>query len=161
MLEQYDLGVELLKKLQGEQLKWQQKMAFRGAFEAQIGRYKNLNKIVNILEKEYQKQRPVEVELLRSFNGTITDNLIQFEDGSHQACRRHDGLSCWLLHKFLQDESFTYSMKRQEPILEDLKINLQELTEKVEIKKEPEIPLIYQEDIEELDSQQVDVAEYF
>lgn len=160
VLEQWELGAELLKKLQGQQLKWQQKMAFRGAYHAQIGQYKELNELVNILEREYQNQKPTEVELLRSFNGAITDNILQFEDGSHEACRGHDGMSCWLVHKLVQDRSFTYSMKRQEPILEDLKVDLQALTEKVEINKEPEIPLIYQEDIEELDSAQVDVAKY-
>jgi hypothetical protein len=160
VLEQWELGAQLLEKLQGQQLKWQQKMAFRGAYHAQIGEYKDLNKIVNILEREYQAQKPTEVELLRSFNGAITDNILQFEDGSHEACRNHDGMSCWLAHKIVQDRSFTYSMKRQEPILEDLKIDLQALTEKVEVNKEPEIPLIYQEDIEELDSAQVDVAKY-
>lgn len=160
ILEQWDLGSNLIDKLQGEQLKWQQKMAFKGAYHAQIGEYKQLNKLVNILEAEYQGQKPTEVELLRSFNGAITDNGLQFEDGSHEACRNHDGISCWLVHKYVQDNSFTYSMKRQEPLLEDLKVDLESLTTEVSIDKDTEIPLIYQEDIEELDSASVDVSNY-
>lgn len=160
ILEQWELGSNLLDQLQGEQLRWQQKMSFKGAYHAQLGEYKKLNKAVNILEREYKDKKPAEVELLRSFNGAITDNLLQFEDGSHEACRRHDGMSCWLAHKIVQDRSFTYSIKRQEPILEDLKVDLEALTAEVKVKKESEIPLIYQEDIEELDSAEVDVSKY-
>lgn len=160
LLEQFELGSDLLDKLQGEQLKWQQKMAFKGSFYAQIGEYKKLNELTNILEREYKKLKPTEVELLRNFNGAITDNVPQFEDGGHEACRKHDGVSCWLIHKVVQDPSFTYSMKRDENIREDLNIDLNELTSSVNIQKRPEIPLIYQEDIEELDSFDSNVQGY-
>ncbi len=157
LLGQWEDGLNMLKRIISKDLTDKRKVTLETLFLIRKGEFDQAQGNLNYLEEVYNKNFPLEINLMDSYVAMATGNTERLEQASSELCRNYDGLNCWLSLQILNWENLGLTMKREENTL--VLENFQ-----VEALKNPwpKTPLtepvfVDQKDIEELDSQEVTI----
>lgn len=150
-------GRDLLKRLIEKHIDPKRKLALDTAFLIRQNKFEQAQGQLNLLHKDFKEKVPLEIDLMNSYVAIRLSNRDNLGRSSAQACRRFDGLNCWIqLQEFLWD-NLGKTIKREEDIYAQNEWTLDKLKEPASITPLEEIPHIDQRDIEELDSQQIQI----
>jgi hypothetical protein len=159
MLEKYDIGLNLLKRIKFEDFDAFKRLALENAFKIQLGKIKEAEKGLRYLNNEFMGNMPLKLMLANSYVSLNLSLMKDVKKYSSLACKKFDGLNCWIfmqlfvwdnLDKVIGDDSKTNT---------DKLLTLDYLKSKVKHMPLDENPVIDQSYIEELDSEQVLIKE--
>lgn len=157
VLEQWRDGLELIGRLVNESINPRKKDALESVFHIRMDNYALAERKLRVLDSEYQGQPPLEVGIMRSYVALRRNDPTTLYLTSKNACRRFDGLNCWLLHQQIIWENIGKTIERDDTILGERTFEISALKEGQEITPIMENVYIDQKDIEELDSQLIKV----
>lgn len=157
ILEQWKDGLELIGRLVDESIDAQKKDALESAFHIRMTNFDLAERKLRILDAEYQGQSPLEVDIMRSYVALRNNDPRTLYLTSKNACRRYDGLNCWIQNQLIIWENIGKTIERDEEIQAENSFDIENV--KKFITPEPLKESIYvdQKDIEELDSQLVKI----
>lgn len=154
-LGQWEEGIKLLGRFIKPGQDERKKLALDTAFKIKIEDYETADKQLFILERLFKRQIPQEVEIMKSYVKLRRKNVAALAESSSVACKRHDGVNCWIQMQMSIWENLGMTIEREEAIFSDDELNIDELRNKAQITPLKETIIIDQKDIEELDSQKL------
>ena len=157
ILEQWKDGLELIGRLVDESIDVQKKDALESAFHIRMSNFDLAERKLRILDAEYQGQPPLEVDIMRSYVALRNNDPKTLYLTSKNACRRYDGLSCWIQNQLIIWENIGKTIERDEEIQAENTFDLENIKKFVTPEPMQESIYIDQKDIEELDSQLVKI----
>lgn len=151
LLEQWEEGEDILSRVQTEYFDEKGKVALDTAIKIRKEQFDIADKNLNRLDQMFKGKVPLEIEQMAMVNAMRRTKTNEAEDFASRACRRLDGLACWILLSNITWENLGKTAMRNEPVVtknfnpDEYKLNIETtpLTEKI---------FIDQKDIEELDS---------
>ena len=152
MLEQWNDGIDFLERIVTNDDNEKQLLTLETAFNIRQKKYLQAHKQLLLLQYLFKGKLPKEVLLMSSYISTV---LAQKQDSqlyAYEACRKFDGLNCWLLGQNLIWDNFGKTIMRNEKTLGDNNIDIAQLKTAGAITPLEEKTIINQKDIEELDS---------
>jgi hypothetical protein len=132
-------------------------LALDTAFNIQKGSLEKSSLQLAYLNYEYIGFIPLEILLMNSYVAIKNENIKELDKYSHGACKKFDGLNCWIRSQLLTWENFPKTIKRKEPIYKDNRLSLESLTELSLTRPLEENLIVDQKDIEELDSAEINL----
>ena len=157
ILEQWKDGLELIGRLVDESIDVQKKDALESAFHIRMTNFDLAERKLRILDAEYQGQPPLEVDIMRSYVALRNNDPRTLYLTSKNACRRYDGLSCWIQNQLIIWENIGKTIERDEEILAENSFDVDNVKKFITPEPLQESIYIDQKDIEELDSQLVKI----
>lgn len=157
MLEQWEDGLNLLNRVINKKLDEKKKLAINTAFLIELEKFDKSRKQLNLLEVKFKKKVPLEIDLMNSYVALRRGNKEKVTESSSKACRRFDGLNCWIKMQQLTWENLGLTINREEDIFTGKSYEIDSLKAAVDIKPMKETIVIDQKDIEELDSTLVEI----
>ncbi len=157
ILEQWKDGLELIGRLVDESIDHQKKDALESAFHIRMSNFDLAERKLRILDAEYQGQPPLEIDIMRSYVALRNNDPRTLYLTSKNACRRYDGLNCWLQNQLIIWENIGKTIERDDEIQAENSFNLENVKKFVTPEPLEENIYIDQKDIEELDSQMVKI----
>ncbi len=157
ILGQWQDGLNLLNRLIKPELDPRKKLALDTAFQIRIEDIDNAYKQLNLLEVQFKKKYPKEVGLMKSYVALRRHDMKKLQESSVKECRRYDGLNCWISMQLIYWENLGLTIERDEKTLSLSSFSIEKLKGKAEIKPMKEKIIIDQRDIEELDSNSVNL----
>lgn len=158
ILGQWDDGVNLLDSLIKPELDPRNKQALRVAFIYQSGDYQEAKEELNYLERLFKFKGPLEVDQLKNVIALQTQDREESVESSNRACRRHDGLNCWISLQEMTWGHFGKKISTNEEVVTSTDFDLDELRKPSSYEPIQETPIIDQKDIEEIDGGQVQLV---
>jgi hypothetical protein len=161
MLNQYEDGLSMLDKVSNSNLDKRKKNALKIAFLIKLKKFEEAQKELSVIKSEFQHITPFEISIMDSYvNMVMVDSTKKIdrrkiEDSSESACKSFDGVSCWIALSYLHWQNIGKTIKRDEEILNDPNLTIENLKKKKEIISLKETNSIDQRDIEELDSETI------
>ena len=160
ILEQWEDGNELLGRLVNYGIDKNKLKALEVAFLIRQGNFELANRNLKILESEYKGQAPIIVTQMLAYVAFRRSDLEELNIMSNKACKRFDGLNCWIQGQLLIWENISKTAERDDNVRGDRKFSIDSLKAKIEINPIKEEVLIDQYDIEELDSSLITVEQF-
>jgi tetratricopeptide (TPR) repeat protein len=121
-------------------------------FYLKQGKYRKVARNIGELEYVLNHHLPVELEMLAAYLGLVNDDKRLLARYSYSACRKFDGVSCWLAMQQLIWPDIGKTGKRDDPILDDSKWTLEVIkSPPLDVNPLSEVVYIEQDLIEELD----------
>ena len=140
-----------------ENIDSQKKDALESGFHIRMNNFDLAERKLRILDAEYQGQPPLEVDIMRSYVALRNNAPRTLFITSKNACRRYDGLSCWLQNQLIIWENIGKTIERDELIQAKSSFAINDLKSLQTVEPLKENVYIDQKDIEELDSQLVKI----
>lgn len=148
-------GKELLiKHLDGD---YYGKRALDIAFDIRLEQFELAKRKLLILNRKFIKTKPLKVNLMNSFLATYLDDKSNKDIYAEEACKRFDGVNCWLRLQHSLWPSFANVIKSEEPVIAEVKFSIDSLRVKQNIQELEEPINVNQNDIEELDGKSVQI----
>lgn len=157
MLGQWEEGIKLLSRFIKPGQDERKKLALDTAFKIKIEDYKRAEDQLFILERLFKRQVPHEVEIMKSYVSLRRKNVPALAESSSTSCKRHDGVNCWIQMQMSIWENLGYTIEREENIFSDEDLDIESLKEVASSEPLIESVIIDQKDIEELDSQKLQI----
>jgi tetratricopeptide (TPR) repeat protein len=167
ILNQFEDGASMLKKVSYRKNLDPRKVdAINIAFLIRLKKFEVAQKELLILKNKFQNVPPFEVNIMDNYvNLLLSDNTVnkvkfdkrKMEDSTDEACKSFDGLSCWMGLSQLMWDNLGRTIKRDDEIYSDKNLTLETMKTKKEINPLKETITIDQKDIEELDSEAVQI----
>ena len=157
MLGQWEEGIKLLSRFIKPGQDERKKLALDTAFKIKIEDYKKAEDQLFILERLFKRQVPHEVEIMKSYVSLRRKNVPALAESSSTSCKRHDGVNCWIQMQMSIWENLGYTIEREENIFSDEDLDIESLKEVASSEPLIESVIIDQKDIEELDSQKLQI----
>lgn len=157
ILRKWKKGQKILQSLLSEDIDKNKKLALDTAFNIQKGSLEKASLQLSYLNYEYIGFIPLEILLMNSYVAIKNEKNKELEKYSHEACKKFDGLNCWIRSQLLTWENFPKTIKRKEPIYKDNRLSLESLTELSLTRPLEENLIVDQKDIEELDSAEINL----
>jgi tetratricopeptide (TPR) repeat protein len=148
----WDEGINMLRRVVDTGLDERKKIALEAAFNIRKEDFKRSRALLNILEELFKRKVPVEVNLMDSYVALREGDNDRLKIMSGDACKRGNGLSCYLNLQTIHWENIGQTMRRDEPTVELANFDIQDLKAPKSISPLKESVIIDQKDIEELDS---------
>jgi hypothetical protein len=159
-LEQWKDGNNLIGRLVDYGIDKNKLKALEIAFQIRQGNYKLAKRNLNVLDAAYKGQPPLIVTQMQSYVAFRLNDVQMLKLMSDRACKKDDGLNCWIQGQLLIWENISKTAKRNDLTKGNNKFLIDSLKAKVEITPIKEEIIIDQYDIEELDSKKITV-DYF
>ncbi|MCK5882937.1 MAG: hypothetical protein KAG61_04550 [Bacteriovoracaceae bacterium] len=131
------------------------KRALDIAFDIRLDDMELARKKVRLLNRNFLENRPYKLVLMNSYISTKLNEPKNKRYFSENACRKFDGLNCWLKFQHTMWPSISKTIKREGTIFTLKEFSVNNLRKKVVTKEMDETININQNDIEELDSAEV------
>lgn len=157
LLGLWDEGLSMLNRVVDNKLDVRKKNALKAVFYIRKEDFKRSRELLNILDDQFKKKVPFEVNLMDSYVALREFDEARLELSSGEACRKYDGLSCWLNMQTLQWENIGKTLSRDEATFTIANFDIDSLKSKADIAPLREPIFIDQKDIEELDSELIQV----
>lgn len=158
ILKQWEEGISYNQRLHLIDINQNKRIAVETVFLIQLEKFEkaleNLQKIT--LYSKYSQ--PHEVNQLYAYTALMTNDKTKAQAYSDLACKRLDGVNCWLLAQLNYWENFTYTAQRDEEVSNESIAQLDQLLAAKEDSPIEEDIYIDQRDIEELDNNLIDLA---
>lgn len=155
LLGQWSEGLDLLDSFIKPEIDVKNKQALRLAFTIKSEDFESAQEELRYLEQLFEYQTPLEVDQMKSYISLRTKNARATLDASQSACRRHDGLNCWIYLHDLTWSSVSSVMEEDKEIHTSASFDLDELKKAPVVAPLQETPILNQRDIEELDGMEV------
>ncbi len=161
ILGQWKDGLEMIDNNPNKALDPKNKSALRIAFLIRDKQFEEAAKELTILKNKFGQEPPLEINIMDSYVSLIMGEKEQkfdkrkIEESAEKACRFFDGMSCWIALQFSEWENIGKTIKRDELVFSDKEMTLDSLKEKKVITPLKETISVDQKDIEELDSQSI------
>lgn len=157
LLGQWEEGIKLLSRFIKPGQDERKKLALDTAFKIKIEDYKKADEQLFILERLFKRQVPQEVEIMKSYVALKRKNVKALAESSEKACKRHDGVNCWIQMQMSIWENIGFTVEREENIFSDEDLDIESLKKTAKANPLIESVIIDQKDIEELDSQKLQI----
>lgn len=163
LLGQFEDGLFMINKIPNKNYDERKKLAIRVAMLIRLKKFKEARDELEFLKDRYKNIPPFEVMVMDSYVNIILGvgpnnkkiSKSKIEESSELGCKSFDGISCWISLSHMHWDNIGKTVKRQEKTLTDQSLDLEELKKEVAITPLIELKTIDQRDIEELDSQLV------
>jgi tetratricopeptide (TPR) repeat protein len=159
-LEQWKDGNALIASLVGYGLDKNKLKTLEAAFQIRQGNFILAKRNLNLLDVEYKGQAPLIITQMQSYVAFMLNDIPILKLMSDRACKKFDGLNCWIQGQLLIWENISKTSLRDEFIKGDNKFFIDDLKIKVVTTQIKEEVLIDQYDIEELDSKMISVENF-
>jgi hypothetical protein len=156
-LGQWKAAQSLLAKLHSDQIDEKKKLALKTALLIRLNDFDLADRHISLLKAQYQYKSPIEVDLMNSYISLRkhdNDKLIKSAD---DACRKYDGLSCYILLQTLSWHNLGATIERKDSPYQN-EFSVEKMKEKIAIAPLIESRYIDQREIEELDSRTIKVS---
>ena len=155
LLGKWEIGIKLLNRMIDKKVDRYKTLALNTSFKMRLEKFTIASKQLRILNDYYQGKMPLAVLLMNSFNSLMLNDRKKINNFSSAACKKFDGLNCWIKVQMLTWNDFGAILKSDEKINRDESFSIEDL--KKQAKSEPivENPSLDQKDVEELDSAEV------
>ncbi|MFT6070291.1 MAG: hypothetical protein ACJAT2_002818 [Bacteriovoracaceae bacterium] len=157
LLGQWEEGIKLLSRFIKPGQDERKKLALDTAFKIKIEDYKKAEEQLFVIERLFKRQVPQEVEIMKSYVALRRKKMKDLAESSSIACKRHDGVNCWIQMQMSIWENLGYTIEREENIFSDDELDIESLKEMAGVQPLKESVIIDQKDIEELDSQKLQI----
>jgi len=155
LLGLWDEGIKMLRRVVDTGLDERKKLALEATFNIRKEDFERSRALLNILEELFKKKMPVEVNLMDSYVALREKDNDRLKMMSAEACRRGDGLNCYLNLQTIHWENLGQTLERDEKTRDMSEFNLEALRSPATLSPLTESVIIDQRDIEELDSNDV------
>ena len=98
---------------------------------------------------------PLAVTLMNSYNSLMLNDQKSIHTFSSAACKKFDGINCWIKAQMLTWGNFGDVLQTNEKINRDESFSIEDLKKQAKIEEIQESPSMDQKDIEELDSAEI------
>lgn len=160
ILEQWADGNKLLGRLVEYGVDKNRLRALEVAFQIRQENFELAHRNLKLLESEYKGQAPMIVIQMLAYVAFRRNDVQTLKIMADKACKKFDGLNCWIMGQLLIWENISKTANRDEMIRGDRKFDIDSLKMKAEIKPIQEEVLIDQYDIEELDSSLISADDF-
>jgi len=157
ILGQWKEGIKLLGRFIKPDQDERKKMALDTAFKIKIEDYDRADQQLFILERLFKRQVPQEVEIMRSYVKLRRKEVETLSESSGIACKRHDGVNCWIQMQMSIWENLGFTIEREENIFSEDELNIEALKKPMALNPLKETIIVDQKDIEELDSEKLKI----
>lgn len=158
LLGQWEDGIELLDSLIRPELDPRNKQALRVAFTYQTGDYQAAQEELNYLDRLFQFKGPLEVDQLKSLIALQTQDKASSVESSSRACKRHDGINCWISLQEMTWDNFGAAIQKDDELIKNQDYDIKSLRSPSSYEPIQEPLIINQKDIEEIDGTQVQLV---
>jgi len=152
-LHLWDQAHKLLDIVQLKHVDEKKKLAFKAAIYLRQKKFTHARKYLNVLRHQYQNITPLSYDLMESYLSLKEGDREQLARSSDRACKRLDGLNCYIQLQNLAVNNMSLGARTQDqfkdPELESF--DIESLKKKRVITPLKESVIIDQKDIEELD----------
>ena len=155
MLGQWEEGIRLLGRFIKPEQDERKKLALDTALKIKIEDYEVAEQQLFIMERLFKRQIPQEVEIMKSYVTLRRNNVPVLRESSSIACKRHDGINCWVQLQMSIWENLGETIERDEKIFKDEDLDIESLRLKAKVVPLLESIVVDQKDIEELDSEKL------
>lgn len=157
LLGLWDDGLKMLKRIIGVDLNQRRKLTLETLFLIRKGDFKKAEENLYYLDDLYNKKLPREVNLMDSYVALRRGDKARLEKASALACTHYDGLNCWLSLQVINWENIGLTLEREEKTLVLESFDIEKLKNPWPKDKLKEPVFVDQKDIEELDSNEVNI----
>lgn len=157
LLGQYEEGIKLLSRFIADGQDERKKLALDTALKIKIEDYEKADQQLFLLERLFKRQVPQEVEIMKSYANLRLKKNPQLAESTSIACRRHDGVNCWIQMQMSIWENLGLTIERDEKIFADNDLDVEYLKNAIQITPLKETIIVDQKDIEELDSAELQI----
>lgn len=151
LLNQWDDGLELSRKIILNDRNEAQRLTLEAAFLNNLKKYDEAGKSLERAQGFFGNHPPKELAQLYAYVSMMREDQYTFKKYIHHACEESDGISCWMILSNQVWEDFTKTIKREDPLNLGQELTLDALKAKVELDPIQDSRKIDQRDIEELD----------
>lgn len=161
LLNQYEDGLQLIDNPSLKYMDPRNKRGIKIAYLIKLKKYAEAEKELAIIMFEYKNHPPNDVYVMDSYLSMIAGGSEKkydrrlTEDLAEKACRAFDGFNCWIAMKLTQWDNLGKTIRRTDEIFSDKTMTLDSLKSPSKITPLKEENSIDQHDIEELDSNTV------
>jgi hypothetical protein len=157
LLDNWDDGINLLQRIVKKDLDPRRKLTLDTVFRLRKENITQASQQVRLLERLFHQEIPFELEQIKSYIALREFDNKKLIESSHNACRRFDGLNCWVHMQTNIWENLGKTLFRKDKIHQFKRRSIASLKERPDINKMKEVPFIDQRDIVELDSAMVNL----
>ncbi len=154
-LGQWKDGLQLLSKIINQNLDIRKKLSLNTMLQIKLKNYSRSMQQLNTLNDLYQMNLPKELSIMKSYVAAITNDNKELKKYSNRSCNKKDGFNCWLSIQQYIWEDISKTIQRDEKTTDNNLFTLEILKQKSNDPKINELIIIDQKDIEELDSELV------
>jgi len=155
MLEKYEIGLDLLKRITFDDNTPFKRLAIESAFKIQLGQIKKTERDLRYLNNEFRGNMPLKVMLANSYVALNLSNMKDVKKYSSLACKKFDGLNCWIFMQLFVWDNLDKIIDEDKKTRTDTLLGLDFLKKRAKLEPLDENPIIDQSYIEELDSKEV------
>lgn len=159
ILEKWQDGLKFLEKEIGPNTDQSKKLALQTAFLLEEGQLAPANLNLKILNERYRGSVPKEILRMDTYVSLMLSQTKELKNNSSLACKKFDGLNCWIFLQMFLWEDLGEIIKNKEDTTTDPSLTLDSLKSEQAIEPLQENQLIDQTLVEELDSAQVQIKE--
>ena len=158
ILGQWSDGLTMLSNISNPVIDKRNTHALKIAFLIRENKLIEARNEIIVLKNAFFGEPPFEVAIMDSYVDLLLGKNQSNYDGrktdelTEKSCRSFDGMSCWISMQLIQWDNLGKTVKRDEPIYQDKEMTIDSLKMKKLISPLDEIKAIDQADIEELDS---------
>lgn len=155
MLGKWSMGRTYLKRVDNKKLDSKKKLALDTVFAIREEKFKEARDQLNLLEIKFKKKVPIDIDLMNNYVALRQGNKNKSIDSSSRACRRFDGLNCYILMKELVWDNVGKTLNRTDVVFDKKEFDIEDLKTEKQINPLKESVILDQKDIEELDDLQI------
>jgi hypothetical protein len=158
ILGQWNDGLTMLSNISNPVIDKRNTHALKIAFLIREKKYFEAQKEIVLLKNAFFGEPPFEVAIMDSYVDLLLAKTQKDYDRrktdelTEKSCRSFDGMSCWISMQLIQWDNLGKTVTRNEPIYQDKEMTIDSLKQKKTITPLEELKAIDQADIEELDS---------
>jgi len=157
LLEQWEDGVELVTKLRDSKVDERNKLTLDTAFQIRLKHFERAERQLKTLRELFNNKPPREIIQMESFIATMLSRKNSIERYTTEACRKQDGLNCYILMQTLIWDDLGKLAMRPERTYPENDLSIQELKTKAESNPIKDDLIVDQRDIEELDDAELGI----
>jgi len=152
LLGKWDNGINFINLLTENGIEENNITTLKTAFLIQQNQYEKAWNQIQMLKTNFKKALPLKILLMGEYLSLILNKADSINYFSDNACKKFNGLSCWIKHQSIQWKSLPALIQNDTTILDNDTISLDLLKESADVSPIIEELVIGQRDIEELDS---------
>lgn len=142
----------MLELLQDKSINPKKKLALIAALTIRDLNLPLAKRNLRLLEYQFENQSPIEINLMNSYLGLLEQDSDTVKKYTDRACKKFDGLNCYIQLKNLTIDNIGALITKKEKPFSYPDFDIEKLKEAVEYNPLKEAKYIDQNDIEELDS---------
>lgn len=155
LLGKWKRGLELTSQVGTTLENLDKKNTLKAAFYTQMGDFTNALIQLKGIVRKFAGAQPHEVNQLYSFNSLMLEDQLLARRHTDLACRKEDGLYCWLLLQLSNWQNFGEVIKSDATQFYEPELEVDELKKPVDTDPLKEEIFIDQRDVEELDESEL------